>query len=336
MTTSPKLCQIVRESAAYRAAKAAAAIYGGYEASARKAPTDPFYMSRHPHFCAEMRAVLVDYMIGVSSAVSRSTGATSGSGGKDARVVRWPSRPRLALAPQVSARCQPRCPETLYRAIQFLDRYLAATEDAVGPDLLQMIAVSAFSLACKIETDDPPNDMVLARQTADYYSGRALAYMQQAISVTLNYRLHTPTTFDLLMCLCLADGADEDTCALAVCFLDRASLAYDLLELSASHLAASVLYLANTTHKRPGWTYGLFVCTGFREEVFAACLARVVALVRTPVHERFRGLRHKYDVSVTGTPQLWIPPLVPPPPDELRALAAPGSSVVYEGPLGDF
>ncbi|CAE7911731.1 CYCB1-5, partial [Symbiodinium sp. KB8] len=86
-------------------------------------------------------------------------------------------------------------PETLYGALQLVDRYL--THHAVSRSRLQLVAIAALMASCKLEEQHPPSLADFAASTRDTYSVSEVRRAEMRLCTRLGWKLRgvSPRTF---------------------------------------------------------------------------------------------------------------------------------------------
>uniref|UniRef100_A0A803YJV4 Cyclin-like domain-containing protein n=1 Tax=Meleagris gallopavo TaxID=9103 RepID=A0A803YJV4_MELGA len=134
----------------------------------------PYYMRKQPDITAEMRAILVDWLVEVGEEYKLRT-------------------------------------ETLYLAVNYLDRFLSCMSVLRGK--LQLVGTAAILLAAKYEEIYPPEVDEFVYITDDTYTKRQLLRMEHLLLKVLAFDLTVCTlSFPPLACTncggCLNPGAD--------------------------------------------------------------------------------------------------------------------------------
>lgn len=119
-----------------------------------KQPSAKYLEQLQPDVNAKMRAILVDWLVEVSEEYKL-------------------------------------CADTLYQAINYIDRYLSA--QVAQRNQLQLIGVTCMWLAAKYEEIYPPNVADFCYITDNTYAKEQLIQMEEVVLKRLNYELTVPT-----------------------------------------------------------------------------------------------------------------------------------------------
>lgn len=134
-------------------------------------------------------------------------------------------------------------PETLFLAVNLLDRYLSKSQ-AFPRNMLQLLAVTALMVAAKQEEVSPPSVEVLTEIAAHCFTQEDLIRMEHVLLHELDWRSQAPTTFTFLSMFSQAmEVVPWDVFNLASYFGELAATEYAMLEFAPSTLAASGLLL---------------------------------------------------------------------------------------------
>ena len=222
-------------------------------------------------------------------------------------------------------------PETLYLAVNAVDRYLT-TEDGKGVlrSKLQLVGAAALWTVSKYEEIYPIElrDAVyicdrayskeevrtcyclrryynvhimcafgVSNSNYPFLSSHMLQFiaMEQRMLTSLNYRLTVPSAHSFLVRYLKAAHADKSIVQLSCYILDGTLLSYDLLRFRPSQLTAAAVFVARKTVGRNPWspTLGEYADYDHHE---AADVARVVLKDRDAPHLNLEStaIRKKY------------------------------------------
>ncbi|KAL7523974.1 hypothetical protein ACHAXR_001715, partial [Thalassiosira sp. AJA248-18] len=188
-------------------------------------------------------------------------------------------------------------PETLYLAVNIVDRYLAK-EQAARPRL-QLVGVTALLIASKYEEiyevtlDDCEYICELG------YSKQEIIVMETAILKALEYRISLPTAHSFLVRYLQAGHADTKIVHLSYFILDGTLQSYYLLRFLPSQLAAAAVFIARKTVGRDPWSPTLLKYAQYHEEDVLP-VARAVVAVKTYCSAGLYAVNNKYDSGRYG------------------------------------
>ncbi|XP_051687765.2 cyclin-A1 [Oryctolagus cuniculus] len=157
--------------------------------------------------------------------------------------------------------------ETLYLAVNFLDRFLSCMSVLRGK--LQLVGTAAILLASKYEEIYPPKVDEFVYITDDTYTKRQLLRMEHLLLKVLAFDLTVPTTNQFLLQYMRHQGVCIRTENLAKYVAELSLLEADpFLKYLPSLIAAAAYCLANYTVNRHFWVR-LLLLSWVR---FRACL----------------------------------------------------------------
>ena len=166
---------------------------------------DPNYMSKQSDINHKMRAILIDWLIDVHL--------------------------KYKLVPQ-----------TLYIAVNLIDRYLSKNE--TDRTKLQLVGVTAMFIACKYEEIYPPELKDFVYITDDAYVKSDVLYMEYKILKTLNFDITFPTQWSFLDIYRKKLDLNEKAYKLAWFLMELCLIDYKCLKFKMSILAASSILIA--------------------------------------------------------------------------------------------
>ncbi|NXP73475.1 CCNA1 protein, partial [Ramphastos sulfuratus] len=175
----------------------------------------PYYMKKQPDITPGMRAVLVDWLVDVGEEYKLQT-------------------------------------ETLYLAVNFLDRFLSCMSVLRGK--LQLVGTAAILLAAKCEEIYPPEVKEFVYITDDTYTKRQLLKMEHLLLKVLGFDLTVPTTNQFLLQYFQRHEVCIRTENFARYLAELSLLEADpFLKYLPSQTAAAAYCLANYTVNRSFW-----------------------------------------------------------------------------------
>ncbi|XP_072514942.1 cyclin-A1 [Salminus brasiliensis] len=178
------------------------------------------------------------------------------------------------------------CSETVYLAVNYLDRFLSCMSVLRGK--LQLVGTAAILVAAKYEEIYPPEVDEFVYITDDTYSKKQLLRMEHLILKVLSFDMTAPTSHQFLMQYVLVERVCTETANLALYLSELTLLEVDpFLQYLPSKIAAAAYCLANYTLNRALWPDALYAFTGYSLAEIAQCL---IAL-------------HKLHLSAASRPQ---------------------------------
>ncbi|XP_049679074.1 cyclin-A1 isoform X1 [Accipiter gentilis] len=243
------------------------------EAEVRFRPK-PYYMRKQPDITTGMRAILVDWLVEVGEEYKLRT-------------------------------------ETLYLAVNFLDRFLSCMSVLRGK--LQLVGTAAILLAAKYEEIYPPEVDEFVYITDDTYTKRQLLRMEHLLLKVLAFDLTAPTINQFLLQYIQRHGVCMRTENFARYLAELSLLEADpFLKYLPSQTAAAAYCLANYTVNRSFWPETLAAFTGYSLSEIAPCLTDLHKACLDAPHCQLQAIKEKYKRSKYLQVSLLEPPAVLP------------------------
>lgn len=133
---------------------------------------------------------------------------------------------------------------TFHTAIAIVDRYLNC--HSIEKEKLQLLGITAFMIACKMEEVFPPTPKDCIYICDDTYKKEEAVAMERFISETLQYRFYFPTSFSFLVYFLETIRASVQQTEAANYYLELSASQYTFLETRPSIVAAGSVFLAVT------------------------------------------------------------------------------------------
>ncbi|XP_029393701.1 cyclin-A1 [Mus pahari] len=243
------------------------------EAEVRHRPK-AHYMRKQPDITEGMRAILVDWLVEVGEEYKLRT-------------------------------------ETLYLAVNFLDRFLSCMSVLRGK--LQLVGTAAILLASKYEEIYPPDVDEFVYITDDTYTKRQLLRMEHLLLKVLAFDLTVPTTNQFLLQYLRRQGVCIRTENLAKYVAELSLLEADpFLKYLPSLVAAAAYCLANYMVNRHFWPETLAAFTGYSLNEIVPCLSELHKACLSIPHRPQQAIREKYKASKYLHVSLMEPPVILP------------------------
>ncbi|XP_062470976.1 cyclin-A1 [Pezoporus occidentalis] len=243
------------------------------EAEVRFRPK-PCYMKKQPDITTGMRAILVDWLVEVGEEYKLRT-------------------------------------ETLYLAVNFLDRFLSCMSVLRGK--LQLVGTAAMLLAAKYEEIYPPEVDEFVYITDDTYTKRQLLRMEHLLLKVLTFDLTAPTINQFLLQYIQRHEVCMKTENFARYLAELSLLEADpFLKYLPSQTAAAAYCLANYTMNRSFWPETLAAFTGYSLSDIAPCLTDLHKACLDAPHCQLQAIKEKYKHSKYLQVSLLEPPAVLP------------------------
>ncbi|GES61604.1 G2/M-specific cyclin NimE [Aspergillus terreus] len=210
---------------------------------------NPHYIDHQPDLEWKMRGILVDWLIEVHT--------------------------RFRLLP-----------ETLFLAVNIIDRFLSA--EVVALDRLQLVGVAAMFIASKYEEVLSPHVANFSHVADETFTDKEILDAERHILATLEYNMSFPNPMNFLRRISKADNYDIQTRTLGKYLMEISLLDHRFMCYRQSHVAAAAMYLARLILERGPWDATLAHYAGYTEEQIDPVFRLMVDYLHRPVcHEAF-------------------------------------------------
>jgi G2/mitotic-specific cyclin 1/2 len=142
-------------------------------------------------------------------------------------------------------------PETLFLAVNIIDRFLSA--EVVALDRLQLVGVTAMFIASKYEEVLSPHVANFSHVADETFSDKEILDAERHILATLNYDISYPNPMNFLRRISKADNYDVQARTLAKYLMEISLLDHRFMRYRQSHIAAAAMYLARMVLDRSAW-----------------------------------------------------------------------------------
>ncbi|KAI9716435.1 MAG: hypothetical protein M1812_005330 [Candelaria pacifica] len=177
-------------------------------------------------------------------------------------------------------------PETLFLAVNIIDRFLSAK--VVQLDKLQLVGVTAMFIASKYEEVLSPHVANFRHVADDGFTEAEILSAERYVLAALNYDLSYPNPMNFLRRISKADNYDIQTRTLAKYLMEISLLDHSFMEYTPSHIAAASMYLARLILDKGPWDATLAHYAGYNEEEIQPVFKLMVDYLHRPVdHEAF-------------------------------------------------
>ncbi|XP_018329929.1 cyclin-A2 [Agrilus planipennis] len=228
----------------------------------------PGYMRKQPDITYNMRAILVDWLVEVAEEYRLQT-------------------------------------ETLYLAVNFIDRFLSYM--SVVRTKLQLVGTAAMFIAAKYEEIIPPDVGEFVYITDDTYNKKQVIRMEHLILKVLSFDLSVPTPLTFITAICISNQLSKKVMYLAMYLSELSMLEADpYLENLPSVIAASAVALARHNLEMDPWTKELSTNTGFQltdlkktidflQEMFV----KAPSLLQQGIQEKYKSSKYMHVSSLS-------------------------------------
>lgn len=186
--------------------------------------------------------------------------------------------------------------ETLYLAVKMTDHYLSKTP--VHREMLQLVGSTAMLIASKFEERSPPCVDDFLYICDDAYKREELISMEGNILQTLNFDINIPIPYRFLRRYARCVNAGMDTLTLARYYCEMSLLDMSLVVERGSMLASACLLLALITKDLGGWTPCLQFHSGYELSELCPVVRKLYFSLSAPLDDRLKAIRNKYSHKV--------------------------------------
>ena len=152
-------------------------------------------------------------------------------------------------------------PETLFLAVNIIDRFLSAK--VVQLDRLQLVGVTAMFIASKYEEVLSPHVQNFRHVADDGFTEQEILSAERFVLAALDYDLSYPNPMNFLRRISKADNYDIQTRTLGKYLLEIGCLDHRFIQYPPSHVAAAAMYLARLVLDRGEWVCLIPLCAIF-------------------------------------------------------------------------
>jgi len=170
-------------------------------------------------------------------------------------------------------------PETLYLAVNIVDRFLSSRE--VDTYKLQLVGVTAMFIAAKYEEIVAPSvQNYLCVQ--DLYNEDEILRAERYVLKALDFGLHYPNPMSFLRRNSKADNYDPLSRTFAKFLMELSLIDHRFLFFPPSKVAAAAMYLSRLILDRGEWDGNMRHYSGYTEEELSDCVDLMLLLLLIP------------------------------------------------------
>jgi len=205
-------------------------------------------------------------------------------------------------------------PETLFLAVNYIDRFLAHVP--VNRSKLQLVGVTCMLIASKYEEIHPPAVDEFVYISDNTYKREEILHMEGMILNRLKFELSIATTrvfLNRFMKVANVGECDQTTEKLCEYLCELTLQEYAFVKYRPSEIAAAALRLALHTMRLPSWSSTLQGISGFTTNDLQFCAAELFTLFRKAGSNHLQAVRDKYAhakflcVSTLTPPETLVP-----------------------------
>ena len=178
-------------------------------------------------------------------------------------------------------------PETLYLAINLMDRFLC--KELVQLDKLQLVGTSCLFIASKYEEVYSPSIKHFASETDGACTEEEIKEGEKFILKTLEFNLNYPNPMNFLRRISKADDYDIQSRTLAKFLLEISLVDFRFIGILPSLCAAAAMFLSRKMLGKGRWDGNLIYYSGryVKEQIAPVCQMMMDYLVSSIVHDEF-------------------------------------------------
>ena len=186
-------------------------------------------------------------------------------------------------------------PQTMYIAVNLIDRYLEKKETSRAK--LQLVGITAMFIACKYEEIYPPDLKDFVYITDGAYVRSDVLKMEHKMLACLNFDITFPTQWVLFETYKRKLNLDEKTFKLAWFLMELCLINSKSLKFKMSHIAASAILIASKTmgiYKNNNWLYNKI---GIIEKELVECCKEIYDFNTYNSNHNLQAIRKKFSSS---------------------------------------
>lgn len=177
-------------------------------------------------------------------------------------------------------------PETLFLAVNIIDRFLSAK--VVQLDRLQLVGITAMFIAAKYEEVLSPHVENFKRIADNGFSEAEILSAERCVLGALDYDLSYPNPMNFLRRVSKADNYDIQSRTVGKYLMEISLLDQRFLSYPPSRVAAAAMFLSRAILDRGPWDETLAYYAGYDAEELEEVVALMIDYLARPVcHEAF-------------------------------------------------
>uniref|UniRef100_A0A6B2L8Z6 Uncharacterized protein n=1 Tax=Arcella intermedia TaxID=1963864 RepID=A0A6B2L8Z6_9EUKA len=189
-------------------------------------------------------------------------------------------------------------PESLYLAVQLMDRYL--TSKVIHRSSYQLVGMACLLISAKMEDVAPPQIEDFLVLTENGFSRDEIVKTEFDILVTLEFECSVPTPYHFMR-IYLGDLYNTDDSFEYLCnyLIESSLMEISLHNYAPSLISAGALYLARKMYlDEPAWNLKLEEITTYNEEFSKECAVNICIFLRKLIRSTtLKGLIKKYSLD---------------------------------------
>lgn len=184
-------------------------------------------------------------------------------------------------------------PETLFLAVNLIDRHLSRT--TVTRKSLQLVGVVAMFIAAKFEEIRPPTVSECVYVTDSAYSKQEILNTECCMLTVLDFEVVTPTALNFIEYVAAVICIEPIQREVAQYILELGLLDYKLIRHLPSELGSAALLLSNELLERqPVWPALAVQKSRYSEQALRTCVEELRRLVEAAPNQQHQSVRQKF------------------------------------------
>ena len=182
-------------------------------------------------------------------------------------------------------------PQTMYIAVNLIDRYLSKNE--TSRIKLQLVGVTAMFIATKYEEIYPPELKDFVYITDNAYVKSDVLEMESSMLRSLDFDITFPTQWSFLEMFAKKLNIDKKTFNLAWFLMELSLINYKILKFKMSEIAASALLIAiKTLHYLDKFDFEKNI--GYSEKTLKECIKEINNIYIYNATHNLQAIRNKF------------------------------------------
>ncbi|KAJ2832633.1 G2/mitotic-specific cyclin [Coemansia furcata] len=182
-------------------------------------------------------------------------------------------------------------PETLFLAINILDRFLSKRQVAVGK--FQLVGLTALMLACKYEETTTPHIEDFVYLAGNSYTVKEILNTEVFMLTVLGFDMSYPNPMTFLRRVSKAEDYNMQTRTVAKYLMEICLVDHRLIQYTPSQIAAASIYLGRRMLESGPWNPNLRHYSGYTEAELEPLVAVMLDHLLAPPAEEFVFLKYQ-------------------------------------------
>lgn len=184
-------------------------------------------------------------------------------------------------------------PETLYLAINILDRFMSKVE--VQTTSFQLIGFTSLMIACKYEESSTPNTKDFIFLAGGSYTAKEVKQAELYILEAIDFDLSFPNHMAFLRRISKAEQYNDKTRIIAKYLMEITLLDHRHIKYPPSMIAASAIYAARRIARAGRWNANMRHFSGYTKKELKPCCLLMFRFIMSPpkdaqfVIKKYRG-----------------------------------------------